>query len=39
MKAGEPEGPESFGPLPDVSHIQAAEPCGLLQGFTLFEEK
>jgi hypothetical protein len=39
VKAGEPLGSESFGPLADVPHAQAAEAGGFLQGLTPIEKE
>src|SRR5687768_17478347 len=38
-ESGEPVGPESFGPLADVSHAHAAESGGLRQGPALLEQE
>src|SRR4051794_26171985 len=39
VKAGEPVGPESFGPLAGVPHAHAAEAGDLLEGLASFEEE
>src|SRR5437763_13859201 len=39
VKAGEPLGSESLGPLADVPHAQAAEAGGFLEGLAPFEEE
>src|SRR3954467_6082367 len=39
VKSGEPPGPEPFGPLADVPHVQAAEPAGSGQGLAPFEQE
>src|SRR5580698_10581253 len=39
VKASEPVGPESLGPLADVPHAQAAESGCFLQGLAAFKEK
>src|SRR5829696_5182027 len=38
VKSGESVGPVAFGPLADVPHAHAAEPGGLRQGLTPFEQ-
>src|SRR3954449_6769665 len=39
VKAGEPLGSESFGPLADVPHTHAAKAGGFLQGLAPFEQE